>query len=215
MQPEILNRLVTLTTNFTSTIAGRIDAAISTRASQTSVDTVDTVVDSIKTTVDANLDAPISGISGGLSPPITSGLVRLTANADLDAIRQAAGKDLLNSNTEAQATVSTWTTLVEVASGAGIIEFLDVWQEANASNMNVQARLSVDGNVVWTSATNAWQGTGDADQGFSLVGAADQSLDVVTFGILPFTTSFKLEFQITEASNSVTMGTHYRYYVTG
>ena len=57
---KLLDRMTNSTVPLSDTRVGYLDASIAARASQSSVDTVDTNVDSILATVTANLDAPVS-----------------------------------------------------------------------------------------------------------------------------------------------------------
>jgi hypothetical protein len=108
--------------------------------------------------------------------------------------------------------------VLEETAAEGVIEFLNVYQVANASDRDVQARLTIDGTVVWLSAANLWDATGDNEFGVSLVGMSLRSgttIGSMTFGRVPFNTSFKLDFKKTEnAAGTVEMGTRYRYYLT-
>ena len=149
-----------------------------------------------------------SGVNG--TPP-TSLVGRVTANADLDASVH------LSPHAIATATAPTndvWVTVLEESSAAGIIEFLSLYQVANVSDRITQGRLSIDGVVVWLSDSNCWQtGSGDNNFGVWLIGG--QYAGEYQFSNIPFSASFKLEFQKTGGAGSVEMGSGYLYHLTG
>ena len=149
-----------------------------------------------------------AGVNG--TPP-TSLVGRVTANADIDAN--------VNISPHATATATApnndvWVTVLEESSAAGIIEFLSLYQVANVSDRITQGRLSIDGVVVWLSDSNCWQtGSGDNNFGVWLIGG--QYAGEYQFSNIPFSASFKLEFQKTGGAGGVEMGSGYLYHLTG
>lgn len=122
------------------------------------------------------------------------------------------------STSASSSTFDAWTTILEETSAEGVLEFLTVHQVANTSSLDAQARLTVDGTVVWTSSTTFWSATGDNGDGVALVGSLSGGATnaIGGLGAVPFTTSFKLEFKKTEnAAGTVEIGALYKYYLTG
>lgn len=220
--PEFLggriSKLVTrLGTPASGTVASKVDTLHDTRLTATRAAKLDNVLsDAVWTGAKAAfLDAPISSV-GGLPPGLNALKGVPTANADILTVEGAAvipaGQLLQQSST----TVGVVTTLLEVTGTAGVIEFASLFQLANASNRDASARLLIDGVVVWESAASFWQTTADLNKGAVLVGAASHVYDYVTFGRVPFTDSFKIDFKITEAGGGTfTLGSRLRYYYTG
>ena len=157
--------------------------------------------------LDTRIDDLEAGVNG--APPITL-KGRITSQADLSVNVHLA--PYLTAT--ATATVSDeWTTVLEEAAAAGVIEFLSIYQVANASDRITQARLTIDGIVVWLSDANCWQTGGDNNSGVWLIGG--QFAGEYQFSNVAFSASFKLDFQKTGGAGGVEMGSGYLYHVTG
>lgn len=198
----ILNsgKLATLLERITATRAGYLDAAISSRAAAATA---------LSTATWTNARAAKLDQIGAIIPT-TNGLKgRPVSNSGLLASVGSAGASFL-STSGSTSTYDSWTNVLAVT-GAGVLEFLSVYATANASDRNAQARLSIDGNVVWTSDTDAWQTASDNNDGVYLVGSASPE----SLGNIRFASSFTLDFKKTEnAAGTVTMATRYSYYLT-
>jgi hypothetical protein len=218
---EILNKVKQIRTDYTTARAAYLDAAITSRAPSSTALTDTTWTDSRAGKLD-NLDVAVSTI--GTSPPITSGLKGVgVSNGELTTVNFTGGggtwdhiAPVVSTN---QTAASTWLTLLTETSSSGVIKFMSVYQILNASDKDIQARLKIDGNIVWTSDTDAWKWAGDNNSGFALVGAAWNVVSTtysLAFENIPFSDSFLLEWQQTEAgAASITMGTRSRYHLTG
>lgn len=132
----LTDRITNSTTPLSDTRVGYLDASIAGRASQTSVNTIDTNVDSILATVTANLDAAVS--SAGL--PVQQGFSHsgytVTPSATLSCPGNACG--------------TTWSdnvykTMVTV-SAAGVLHFLGIQRAASVSGTQ-SIRLTIDGGT--------------------------------------------------------------------
>ena len=156
-----------------------------------------------------NLDALVS--SSGLAVPILDGLKGRYTTAQTIPVGDRPYVYGWYAASQANASSSTydvWTTLLNVTSSAGVITWCALQVDTNTANLNTQARLSIDGVVVYTSATNAWSG-GDDDDVLSLIGGYGHET-------IPFTDSFHLQFKITENSaGTVSMNHRTRYHITG
>lgn len=212
----ILNsgKIQTLLTRWTAAKAAFLDAAITSRASQTSVDTVDTVVDSIKATVDSNLDVAVSTV--GAKPPTALAGLR-TTNA---TIRTGISVNALQfPGTLATASASTynaWTEIVGVASDSGVIQLLSIWQDTggNASSLTCGWRLSIDGTVVASSDNDFWQDSAEDGDGVEIIGATNDTSNIILEAI-PFSSSFSLEVRKnTNSAGSIALSCAYKYYTT-
>jgi hypothetical protein len=214
MIAELLNKITQLRADYTTAKAAFLDVSIASRAAAATALTDATWTDTRAGLID-NLDAAISTI--GNAPPITSGLKgRLTLESGRQsgiALDTGVGSDGIEAATQAAATYNAWVSL-KAETGAGIISILNVYQEANASNLNADFRLSIDGNIVITSASNFWNATGDDDAGCNLIGWIGG--DVPRFEAIPFTTSFDLEIRKSEnTAGTFTGGCNFRYFLTG
>lgn len=134
----ILNRLTNSTVPLNDTRVGYLDASIAARATQTSVNTIDTNVDSILATVTANLDAAVS--SAGL--PVQQGFSHSGYIVALGATLSCPGT----------ACGTTWSsgvykTMVDVTSASGVLHFLAIQRGATTLNGNQYIRLTIDGGT--------------------------------------------------------------------
>lgn len=194
MLGEILNKVKTLTTDWTTAKAAFLDVAVSSRApSNTALDK------NVWTDTKAGyLDAAISSISGGgggAPVPGANGLIIGKPNWTGN-IEDVAG----NRGAHVTGNVSTynvWTTLTDVT-GSGVINALWIYQQAggNPTALDVDFRVTIDGNVVWASTTGDLFPNGGADDGdgYMLIG------DEATYGggSVGFTSGFKVEFKKSE-----------------
>ena len=204
-------KIALLLARLTAARAAFLDAAISSRAAATTALTNATWSDARAGKLD-NLDAAISSV--GSAPPITSGLKGRYTSAQsapataLTAAASAAGTYIAPSSNVSSSTFDLWTTLLNVTSSSGVITWITLNVNTNTANLDTQARLSIDGNVVYTSDANAWAGGDDADILPLVGGYAHEAI--------PFSTSFLLEFKITENSaGTVSMQHRTRYHITG
>lgn len=183
------------------------------RQERTDISNALTSVESSITTLQSSVTALEAGVNG--KPPTElKGIPTTLPTSAIDTAELA----WLASTSGSSSTYDAWTTVLEETAAEGVIEFLLPYQVANAANLNTQARLSVDGTAVWTSSTTFWDATGDNNLGVPLVGMYVGAPGVAraSLGTLPFTTSFKLEFKITENSaGTVEIGAFYKYYLTG
>ena len=132
----LTDRITNSTTPLSDTRVGYLDASIAGRASQTSVNTIDTNVDSILATVTANLDAAVS--SAGL--PVQQGFSHSGYVVPLGSVitgpKTACG--------------TTWSdnvykTMVTV-SAPGVLHFLAIQETASVSGSQ-SIRLTIDGGT--------------------------------------------------------------------
>lgn len=159
-----------------------------------------------------NLDAAVSSL--GNVAPEASGIVGIpTALCDLSSLGTYIGISTTDSSTGS----GTWENILNITTSVGIIQFLAVYQAANAASKNIQFRLTIDSNVVYTSATNLWDNTNDDDKGVCVIGAIwqDSFAGGIAFDRIPFTDNFSVDWKKTSAgTDSVEMGTYCRYYTT-
>ncbi len=163
------------------------------------------------------LDARITVLEGGVNgtpPTELKGIPTTRTTVAFDTAEMV----WLASVTASETAYDTWKTLLEETAAEGVLEFLAIYQVANASDRDVQARLTIDGTVVWLSSTTYWSATGDNSDGAILCGTGTSTgtTTQVALGHIPFNTSFKLDFKKTEnAAGTVEMGAFYKYYLTG
>jgi hypothetical protein len=188
----VAGKIQTLLDRLTAARAAYLDAAISSRASATSLTTVSTNLD----TVDTNVDA-IKAVTDTLdAPPLTIVGYKATAAAT------TLGGDL--GGTEPQTAVScggtqnVYTSVVSV-SGNGVITGLGV-SCSGTPTQDYQFRFVVDGTTVYTSAANFWSSASSTSDGIALVGPGD------TFEGVPeklrFKTGFSVDVRCTSASSA-------------
>lgn len=192
------------------------------RQERTDISNALTSVESDVTTLLADvaaLQASVTALEAGVNgkpPTELKGIPTTRTAADFD-ITELTG--WIATTSASTSTYDSWTTVLEETSAEGVIQFLAVYQLTNASSRDTQARLSVDGTVVWTSASNFWAASTDNEEGAVLVGAYTGTNSVasgVSLGALPFTTSFKLDFKKTEnATGTVEVGAAFKYQLTG
>lgn len=192
------------------------DALTSLESSITTIQGDITTIEGDITTIEGNittLDGRITALEGGVDgTPPTSLVGRKTTNGTLEVTINAP--DGANTTTASSSTYNQWTTLLTATTSSGVIEFMNIWQSANAADLNWGARLTVDGTVVWTSDTDAWRLGAENTDGFYLIGTGGTSASSAG-GAIAFTDSFLLEFRINENSaGTVTAGTAYNYRLT-
>jgi hypothetical protein len=162
-----------------------------------------------------NLDAAVS--TAALAPPITSGLKGcIVSNSGLADVNVPSVSGLAIS--ASTSTFDVWTAILNVTSSVGYVELLTAYQVANASDRDAQLRLTVDGNVVYTSDADLWKLAAENGDGVNLVGVVSGGVGqkFVAFGQMRFTDSLLLEFKKTEnAAGTVEIGSVARYYLTG
>lgn len=187
-----------------SGILATIKTRIGTPAGDSLVTLVETIVNTRLTSARAGyldllntyLDAKVS--SASIKAPIASGLHGvLGTNAALTSVGTSGIQNRLTNNNASTTVYDTWEPLISIT-GSGVINYLGLFQQSggNSSSRDAQARLVIDGNTVWSSATNAWQTPTDDSKGFNLT----------EFGPIPYLTSVALEFKKTEnAAGTVAM----------
>jgi hypothetical protein len=160
-----------------------------------------------------NLDAAVSTL--GNVAPIASGIVGVpTARTDFSTAATYVGAATTDSSTN----TGTWENIISVTTTEGILQFAGVYQVANSASKNVQCRLTIDGNTVYTSATNLWSASSQNDRGVAIIGTyAEGSFAAgIAFDRVPFTTGFTIDWKKTSAGvDTVEMGAICRYYKTG
>lgn len=197
------------TATWTGTKAGYLDQAVSDCAPAS------TALDNTTWT-----DARAGYLDGIPRPPTTSGLKGISDT--VGPINSSSNRwfGIADDATASTSTYDSWTTLLSESSASGVLQLMAIYQAANASNLDAQFRLSIDGNVVYTSAAALWSASSQNNDGVCVIGAAsfdsaDTSLQVAAMDAIPFTDSFTLEFKKTENSaGTVQMGCRYRYYLT-
>lgn len=199
---EAIKTLVTAT-------GGKVDTLHDTRLTSARAGYLDAINTNLDATVSSRLASNDSRLDllGLDAPPIAAGLVgREVANAQIYQVN--GGQRAWPAVSGSTSVYDSWTTILTL-SGAGIMEFLPVYQTANASDRDAQLRLTIDGVVVYTSDVDLWKATGDNNDGVCLVGdifVSGGSVDFFTFGRLAFKSSFLLEFKKTEnAAGTVTI----------
>ena len=203
---SILNSgpLATLLARLTSTRAGYLDAAISTRAAASTALSTAQWSNGRAANLD-NLDIAVS--AAGNKPPLT---ILNGVTFTQPSIYNVFGTSL-TTYSASETAFDTWKT-IHTVTGAGYIEDLRVGQAVggNASSRDIQASLLIDGTEVWTSATNAWQTPTDDDKGFWLVARDTTGFSnahvMWASNRIHFSTSWTLRFKKTEnAAGTVTM----------
>ena len=192
--------LDTINTNLNATITSRAAAADYTTARAAKLD---------------NLDVAVSTV--GNAAPTTNGLKGIpTSVARLGWGYEQSTAEV----TDTSSTYNVWNEVLAESSASGILQIVAIRQDANASNLDWGARLSIDGNVVWSSANNLWNDTTDNNHGVCLIGdvvsdsyGSDEHL-VAAF--VPFSSSFSLEWRKNENSaGQIDVAVAYKYYLTG
>ena len=236
MLAEIRNKVASLFSDWTTTKAGYVDTSISSRSSQTSVDTlltrvpstvasssalqtvdneiavIDGNVDTLLTRVPAGyIDAPIS--TAGL--PVPTSIKSPTVDQAMDVLSLAdatiAKKGLLLATANTGA-LNSWQTILQDASGSGVIQFISVGlNSATNTQDNLQCRLVIDGTEVWISDTaQTLTGWG----GFQVIGAWSTSDDLASFDQVRYTSGFSVQVRNIENSTVNAMKCVYKYYET-
>ena len=163
-----------------------------------------------------NLDAAVS--TAALAPPITTGLKGcVISNGDLADVTLGTGVPgvAISASTS---TFDAWTAILSLTTSVGYVELLTAYQVANASDRDAQLRLTLDGNIIYTSDADLWKLGAENGDGVNLVGVESGAIGAkfVAFGQMRFTDSLLLEFKKTEnAAGTVEIGSVARYYLTG
>ena len=218
----VVGRLAKINTNLgtpaSSTVAAKIDELHDVRITAARAAKMDTMMsDAVWTAAKAAfVDKKISEVAqlppkvGGLKgvANVYAGIAKVndTAAAEWNPI----GIEFTDTDTD----VGNYKVLLGYT-GSGYIEFMSVYQITNSSSKDLQAQLLIDGVQVWGSGAQAWQSSGDDNQGYCLVGAlADVggTHQILSFGNIRFNTSFSLEWKQVEAGAvAITMGARARY----
>lgn len=184
---KLLDRMTNSTVPLSDTRVGYLDASIAARASQSSVDTVDTNVDSILATVTANLDAPVSQAGLPVQQAFSHSGWTMAPSTTLAGPKTAAG--------------TTWSdnvykTLVDVTSSAGVLHFLAI-QRAVSVTGTQSIRLTIDGGTPIEFSGSL----GITNECLMAVGTANTAGDI---GLQPlrFTASLKVEIKANVSSGS-------------
>ena len=100
--------------------------------------------------------------------------------------------------------------VIDSAQGSGSISFCAVEQSTNASNRSIDARLVLDGNIVWTKVAG-WVATGDSQKAIALIGYKEITTDSsAAFDYVRFNRGWSLQVRATSAAGSVTMNGYIR-----
>ncbi len=183
--------------NALTTIEGNVSSNVTNIA--TNVTNIATNVTNISA-----LDTRITTLEGGVNgTPPTSLLGRVTTNALLVGNIATDSDDAGVLYTASEGTYNIWVEIVgQAATNPGVITFLSVWQQANASSRDAGWRLSVDGSVVLASDNDFWQVAADNNAGASIVGGGIEAGG--SYSEIPFLSSWSLESRKNEdASGSV------------
>jgi len=203
----ILNsgKLSTLISRLTSTRASNLDnldSAVS-----------DCTQSSVWTNTKAGyLDAAVSSV-GGESPPTSIVSNTSAVNVNLNFVTESSEIGCVLESVTSGSTANTYKVMKSV-SGSGVISFLSICCDSGAFGSSspgpvLQARLKIDGNVVWTSDAE----TLDGNYGWIPVGLG-AGASTVTYDSVPFSTSFSLEFRNTTDTTTDTMYICSRYRLT-
>ena len=189
------------------------DALTSVEADITTIEGDITTIEGNITTLQGQVAALEAGVNG--KPPTSlKGIPTTRATTTLDT----AELEWITQTTASETAFDTWKVILQETAAEGVIEFMTVHQVANASDRDVQARLTVDGTVVWLSSTTYWAAAADNADGAILVGSYSGATSIARIGLgqVPFATSFKLDFKKTEnAAGTIEMGTFCKYHLTG
>jgi len=164
-----------------------LDAAVSTRASQSSVDTIDANVDAIKADTDAYLDAAVSSVKFKAQ----GNVVRDTAVATKALAAFANELEGYGAVYTAGAlTAGVYgTALVNITAG-GFLWLVATYRESGFSNGTLSTRITIDGNA-WDAVTDTNSTTALA--GHIAHGVKSTGNDVVSPVMIRFNTSLKVE----------------------
>ena len=183
----LLDRLTNSTVPLNDTRVGYLDASIAGRASQTSVNTIDTNVDSILATVTANLDTPVS--SSGM--PVQSALY--VTSEDFTSL------NTISPGVDSGAMTTGTTFEVVSVTAPGILWWASAWRAGSFDVGTLNIRITIDGTVALTT-TSATSGT-TLNQGVVGVGAVSNSTAILM--PLRFLTSMKVEILTSAAQTGV------------
>lgn len=136
---SLLARLTNSTVPLNDTRVGYLNAAIDSRASQSSVTTISGNVDSIKTKVDTNLDVLVSSVKVKAPASMTPGN-GTWANWCNSAPGPAISAPALTANVFS-------TDLVNI-SGGGFLKFCLAYRGYSAANCELTTRLIIDGVTI-------------------------------------------------------------------
>lgn len=213
----ILNQVNTIATNYTATVAGRIDAAISSRAAAATA---------LSNTIWTNARAAALDVISVISANLVSALQRPTLNPPttltFDAGLAAAtyrcltrSKGLDQSSTANPGAGGYATAINEV--GRGYINFLALVEFTPPASGTVGYRITIDANVYTGSFSSGGSQRACVAIGALLyndsAGAGAEQPGGIAFENINFLTGFKVEF-----TNSVAGGgffTYSRYRRTG
>lgn len=183
----LTDRITNSTTPLSDTRVGYLDASIAARASQTSVNTIDTNVDSILATVTANLDAPVSQAGLPVQQSFSHAGYTVTPSGTLSCPGTACG--------------ATWSdnvykTMVDVTASAGVLHFLAIQRAASVSGTQ-SIRLTIDGGT-------PVEFTGTLDATNEVLMAVGTLHTDGSWGLQPlrFTTSLKVEIKANVTTGS-------------
>lgn len=190
------DNITTLLSNYTSTVAGRIDATISSRAPSS------TALSSVQwTNARAAFLDKLAGVDTINASPVVKAPIAINTPSVRSALHQplqaASGLTIFLDN--APAGYSTALNLT----GRGVLSFLAV-AHAAASGGDCGCRITIDGNVVFNS-TNIF-GT-SLVTGTVFVGAigvnGSNEISGIAFDQVPFNTSLLVEFYTTSGPSSM------------
>jgi hypothetical protein len=120
--------------------------------------------------------------------------------------------DLGLSGLKAEVVPKTFTStdvweVIDSTEGEGVLSFCAVEQSTNTSSRSIDARLIIDGNIVWTQIAG-WTATGDNNDAIAVIGYNVN--DGAAFDYVRFNKGWSLQVQATTATGSVTMNGYIR-----
>lgn len=163
-----------------------LDVAVSTRASQSSVDTIDANVDAIKADTDAYLDAAVSSVKFKPQGNVirdTSVLSQQIAASSTDF--EGYGELY----TAGALTASTYSTLLNITA-SGFLWVVVTYRAAAITSATLSTRITIDG-AAWDVVTDS--ATATALYGHAAHGVMSAGRDVVCPVMVRFNTSLKVE----------------------
>ena len=146
-----------------------------------------------------------SVVGSGAVPPIALIGRRDTATATVVTDIQDHIKP-----TNSTTTSTSWIPIVAYT-GSGMLEFVALEQETNASSLDIDCRLLIDGvNVL--EFTDLWTSSAEDDTGIAFIGGISGGTDKtgMAYSEVKFNTSFSLDYRASGTA-SLTMRGYVRY----
>ena len=116
-------------------------------------------------------------------------------------------------HTQLTSSTSDWVTVKSIT-GRGVFEFLAFEQQANASNLDIDFRITIDGTVVYDD-DDIFTSSAHDDMACAIIGDFENdttnNLLWLSFGFVPFKESFLIErYQF--SANSTTVRAYHRWW---